>query len=310
MSQYYSVCFLAYRQRNGLLFLAGKWIEDSLKRMDAKFCMNRETALRCNTDPRLKGTKILAEDFSIAFLSKKAVRMRQSWPVGFSILELSKYIMQSLYYYEIMPRFGNEVTVLVSDTDSFILQVPADTPDSAMETLRGIVDFSNYAPDHPLYDPTHKNRPGLLKNELPGWDIAEVVGIRAKTYALKLLKLLAQSATAPPPPSRRRRRSREEKVESRCKGVKKCVKKTINFSTFKQAVRGQEPMVHEIVQYAIQSKSYQNRTLRSRKIAFSSFDDKRYLLCAVHSVPYGSILIEKSQLLGGCYFCARPTKFS
>ena len=282
--------------------LYGKWIEDALKRMDAKFCMDREAALRCNTDPRLKATKILSEELTIAFLSKKAVQMRQSWPVGFSILELSKYIMQSLYYYEIMPRFGNKVSVLVSDTDSFILQVPAETPDSAMTILRDIMDFSNYDPDHPLYDDSRKNRPGLLKNELPGWIITETVGIRAKTYALKMRRKKTKK--------QQRRSKSERKVESRCKGVKKSVRKSIHFNAFKRAVLGQRPLLHEIEQYTLQSKTFQNRTMRSKKIAFSSFDDKRYLLCAVHSVPYGSRLIRESERLGQCYFCANPEKFS
>ena len=33
--------------------------------------------------------------------------------------------------------------------------------------------------------------------------------------------------------------------------------------------------------------------LESTKVAFSSFDDKRYFLCEKHSVPYGSALIHR-----------------
>ncbi len=59
----------------------------------------------------------------------------------------------------------------------------------------------------------------------------------------------------------------------------------------------------EVWQTTIRSVDHVNKLVRSRKVAFSSFDDKRYLLCSIHSVPYGSFVIEMSLRDGCCYFC-------
>jgi len=263
--------------------LYGKMIENGSNRMDCRFVMNKKQAVSRNTDPRFKSSMIIAEDFSIAFMGKKETKLNQSWAVGFSILELSKFVMQSLMYDKVKPTFGGEVSVILTDTDSWVLAVPAESSDQAMIMLEDVMDFSNYPEDHPLHDSCVKNLTGFLKNETPGQEITEVVGVRSKTYAIKM---------------------QDESVSTRCKGVKRAAKENIMFDSYKKCVT--EVAQQNVTQYCIQSKNHINRLLRCKKVAFSSFDDKRYLLCGIHSVPYGSCLIEKSKTLGGCYFCLYP----
>ena len=251
--------------------------------MDVRFVQDRDAALRRNTDPRLKSSMILSENLTLAFMSKKEVRVNQSWAVGFTILELSKFIMQSLMYDVIKPEFGNRASVLLSDTDSWILALPTKNTCEAMARLNHIMDFSNYDSHHPLFDDSQKNQTGFLKNEMPNEDILEVVGIRSKTYAIRT----------------------DRSVDSRCKGVKQAAKKKLTFEDYKKCV--QELHTQHVTQFSIQSKSHLNRLIETKKVAFSSFDDKRHLLCGIHSVPYGSVLIEKSIQMGACYFCANPT---
>lgn len=258
-------------------------IESGANRMDCKFVRNQKTAVRRNTDPRMKGHLIFSENLSVSFMTKKSVRLNQSWAVGFTILELSKYIMQSLMYDCVKPAFGGRVTTILSDTDSWILAVPTANSDQAVSALKKVMDFSNYPQSHPLYDSSVKNKTGYLKNEIPDDEITEVVGVRSKTYAVKTKKTMS----------------------SRCKGVKQSAKKKIPFESFVQCVK--EFSEQHITQYTLQSKKHVNRLMKCNKIAFSSFDDKRHLLCGVHSVPYGSCLIEKSRSLGQCYFCVHPT---
>ena len=74
--------------------LFGKMIESNEKKMEARFCFEPKQAERRHTDPRYKGSKIVRDDFSIAFFKKKVVRSYQLWAIGFSILDLSKMIMQ------------------------------------------------------------------------------------------------------------------------------------------------------------------------------------------------------------------------
>ena len=49
-------------------------------------------------------------------MAKEHVDLRRNWATGFSILEISKYIMFSLYYKAIRPAFEDRVTMCFSDT--------------------------------------------------------------------------------------------------------------------------------------------------------------------------------------------------
>ena len=44
---------------------------------------------------------------------------------------------------------------------------------------------------------------------------------------------------------------------------------------------------------------------RASKVAFSSFDDKMYLMpCKIHAHPYGSVLIAQNLKNDRCSFCS------
>ena len=267
--------------------LFGKMIENGTNRMDCRFVTSRDAALMRNTDPRLQGHMIFHENLSMAFLRKKTVQLNQNWAIGFTVLELSKLHMQRLYYERIRPAFDNRVMVLLSDTDSWVLALPCKSADDAVRRLRDIMDTSNYPQGHVLASNRVKNLTGYLKNETAGDEIREVVAVRSKTYAIRT----------------------EGATEKKCKGVKRnVVKNDITMEDYRKCVR-QDGVVdqHEVVQHSIQSRSHVNRTMRQRKLAFSSFDDKRYLLCAIHSVPYGSKFIEWQRMNGGrCPMCRKP----
>lgn len=263
----------------------GKMIENANNRMDTMFVEDRKTALRKNTDPRLKGQMVLEENLTIAFLSKKEVKLNQLWPVGFSILELSKAHMLRMYYKKIRPTFHGKSSILLSDTDSYVLALGCPSVDSAITMLKDVMDTSNYPKTHSLYDESRKNVPGLLKNEMPTQDIVECVAVRSKVYALRT----------------------EKSFDSRCKGVKKTARKAIPFEDFRDTVLSPTPKTVVVTQYSIQSKNHVNRLMKLTKTAMTSFDDKRFLsVCGVHSFPYGSRLIRVSAENDACFYCSNP----
>jgi hypothetical protein len=258
-------------------------IESGDKKMDCRFNRDGEQALRNTVNPLFKGFLICGEDLSISFHSKPTIKMNQSWAVGFSILELSKHIMQNLMYNVVKPRLQNVSTVM-SDTDSWILLSDKGSTDEIVGAIRDVMDFSNYDTSHPFFSECRKAWVGYLKNEIPKDDILKFVGLRAKTYAFVTFL---------------------QDMHARAKSVSTIYKKKITFEEYYRCIT--ELHQHVVHQVGIISQNHINKLVSSNRVAFSSFDDKRYLLCPIHSVPYGSYLIEDSKKNNECVFCAVPS---
>ena len=288
------VCFFTLYIYKHFFFLGvvnsvfGKMIESGSNRMDMRFARSRERSMMLNTDPRFAGFKICGNNLVIELLKKKFIELRRHWMIGFSILELSKYVMCSIFYKIIQPTFEKQVQLVFTDTDSFALILPVESAEKACEMLSPIMDFSNYDSSHRLYNSSLKNVTGYLKNENPNSNIIKICALKAKTYAYVTDKI-----------------SNKIDLKSKCKGVRKAARNKLKFEHYQKCL--EQFRVQKITQYSIMAKDHVNRLVETRKISFTSFDDKRYYMCSIHSVPYGSILIEKfKQMNNQCYFCMNP----
>ena len=100
--------------------------------------------------------------------------------------------------------------------------------------------------------------------------ISEFVGLRSKMYSLLFDNSSTQTHT-------------ESKV---VKGVKSCVIRTsLDFNDYIRCMLEDEVMEHSFKM--IRSVAHDVHTFEQAKVSLSPFGDKRYLLDAVHSVPYG-----------------------
>lgn len=282
--------------------LYGKFIESVHKRMDVRFNRTRESALKNSSSPLFKGCLIAGEDLSLSFLKKKEVYMTQCWAVGFTILEMSKWLMQSLFYNDLIPALGeNNVSLIMSDTDSFLIKVRQPTEEAALYKLRHIMDFSNLDKRHRLYRGERAKVPGYLKTEVPKASIKEVVALKSKSYAV----MTEQGGDG---------EGEEKKVETfrKTKGVGRSGSEKIAFDEFLRCLK--EHTSCDVTERVIRSTTHTNQLVEVTRKAFSSFDDKRFLLCPIHSVPYGSKFIRWSidnadeDGKPRCYYCANPEK--
>ena len=106
---------------------------------------------------------------------------------GFSVLELSKFLMYETYYDKLQPYFGRKnLHLLFMDTDSFILSVNAKDIIKDLKNLEDIIDFSNLDKNYELLSHKNKKVKGKFKIETPSiiW-IDEFVCLRSKMYAFK-----------------------------------------------------------------------------------------------------------------------------
>ena len=169
------------------------------------------------------------------------------------------------------------------DTDSFLLYCEKMTKDDILEKIKDIMDFSNYPNDHKFYSDNNAGQLGFFKDELCGKsEILEFVGPRSKSYAMKIKDLKSNDI-------------HEKKV---CKGVTKAGRQKLTFEDYKSVIFNVKKMV--VQQLQIQSKSHNISVYETDKVAFNSFDGKRWLFdCGLHTVPYGSKNVQ-----GSCQKCS------
>lgn len=268
----------------------GKFIERTRDYLNVKLGKNDDACTKLVSNPRFNNFKILDEGLVAVFLKQHTVFLNKALPIGFTILEHSKNFMFQQFYEVIRPKLpGRDVQVIFSDTDSFGLCVTAAGGESrdVLWELRDIFDFSNYLPNSPKFSTQNASRLGFFKDELGGSIFSQFCGIRAKSYAFLI-----------------REEGKEHELRSKCKGVTKGYKKTLNFQDFKKCIDTISKTT--ISQFHIRSSNHIVKTLKVEKTCFSSFDDKRYLMpCGIHSLAYGSVFIQSIVNSNQCFLCEK-----
>ncbi|MEM6687029.1 MAG: hypothetical protein AAF617_14705 [Bacteroidota bacterium] len=247
----------------------GKWMQENRKNIEVKIVKNENIAKKYLGSPNYQSHRMLQGDLMAIFLTSPIVKMNRNYLVGFTILELSKLLMTKLYYSFIQPRLGqNNVSVVFQDTDSFILHCKNRSKNQVLKELEPILDLSNQPTDSPLFSNVRKKIPGFLKDETPGDEIVEFVAPKSKCYTL---------------------RTKKGSSENKCKGLGKARTKRLTLDEYKRCIFTKTRI--KAIMGSISAKNGCLRTLQLNKVCMTSFDDKRYLSCSRHSMPYGSSLI-------------------
>lgn len=245
----------------------GKTIENARQRFKCHFISNEKKFMASVIKDRFKTFKIINSNLVVLFQRHESVTLNKPISLGFSILEYAKYKMYKSYYFDIMPLF-KDIRVNFSDTDSFCLSVDRGNI-FAIEKMKHLIDFSNYPIDHHRYNMERKNELGYFKDELCGKELQVFIGLKSKTYAMKI---------------------DNGDIYKKAKGITRGYKESLTFNQFESCIK--EICEVNLVQYQIRASGHSVKTMKVNKLAFSSFEDKRYLLvCGIHSVPYGSVLL-------------------
>ena len=103
---------------------------------------------------------------------------------GLSVLDLSKTVMHEFWSDYLKIKYGDNVKVCYMDTDSFIVHVKTDDIYKDMTGhVETIFATSNHEIDRLLPKVKNENVIGLMKNELGGQIMKEIVVLKAKTYS-------------------------------------------------------------------------------------------------------------------------------
>ena len=191
------------------------------------------------------------------------------------ILDISKCLMYQYFYNELKVRYRDKLTLMATDTDSFIYRV--ETDDLYKDMLQNIhlYDTSNYPTDNPLYCLDHKKQIGSMKDELGGYAMKEFVALHPKMYSFVY-------------------NIKDKEInEKRCKGIPRVVvTNELLHEHYKNTLLESKQI--KSTMYGLRSDHHIMYCDKIDKVSLSAFDDKRYLLeGGISSLAFGQHKIKK-----------------
>ena len=120
--------------------------------------------------------RILDENNVLLFCKKRVVLNNKPFACGVAVLDLAKLHMFKLFF-EMKTKFPS-LYVVNSDTDSLCIVVKDATRGQFLDSFYDLMDYSNLPKDHPRFSRHNECRPGTIKDEAKGLQIAEVVALK------------------------------------------------------------------------------------------------------------------------------------
>ena len=193
--------------------------------------------------------KIFGENYATIHEIKPELILNNPIYVGFTVLELSKWLMYDFHYNFIKKNFNAEL--LFTDTDSLAYEIKSENINEEFFKQKDLFDFSNYSADSEFFDKTNKRAICKTKDEFGGIIATEFVGLKSKMYSIKKIN---------------------DKELNTAKGVNIATE----FKEFKDVLFNKKIIRYKMKR--IQAKKQKIRTYEIDKISLSCFDDKRYVL--------------------------------
>ena len=236
----------------------GKTMENLRKRINVRLVNNKKDFLKYTSKPTYITHKIFGEDYAAIHEIKPVLILNKPIYVGFTVLELSKWLMYDFHYNFIKKNFNAEL--LFTDTDSLTYEIKSENVYEEFFKWKDLFDFSNYSKDSKFYDDANKKVIGKMKDEYGGVIIDQFIGLKSKMYSIK-------------------------KIDGSESSTAKGVNIATEFNEFKDVLFNKKIIRHKMKR--IQAKNHKIGTYEIGKISLSCFDDKRYVLDdGIHTRAY------------------------
>ena len=244
----------------------GKTMEDVRKHTEFDLISTPERFQKCVNSPTYKARHIINENLVGVEKEKAVVELNKPIYMGLSILDYSKVHMYSFYYDVLKPKYQDDIKLIYTDTDSFVIQVMTDALFQDFKDLSDYMDFSDYPKSHPNYDASNKKVLGKFKDELSSKIMTHFIGLKPKSYAFKV--------------------QGDKKEYKKSKGVVKGkVNTELNYDMYERTLNGE---IKPTVRFnTIRSKNHHIFSINQTKFALSNFENKRHWLDTNLSLPYG-----------------------
>jgi len=166
------------------------------------------------------------------------------------------------------------------DTEDFYANLVANN------NLLDRMDTSNLPSDHPCYIADRKKTPGYFSDEVDGNVITEFCALRAKSYALKVYAGEEDEGGG------KEDRVGGEKIKA--KGIRAhVVKNHMTLKDHRKCLFGETGMEVYKNNVSIRSFNHQLMTLKTMKLTYNSYDNKRVVLDdKIHTLAHEHYRIE------------------
>lgn len=177
-----------YKLLNNTIY--GKTLQDKRNQVDIRLKTKWEGrfgARKLVALPNFKRFNIFDDNLVAIHMNKTKILMDKPIIIGMAILDLSKVLMYDFFYNHIKNKYRENVKMLYTDTDSFILEVITGCFYSDIKESISKFDTSDFAEDN-IYNIPHHNKkvPGVFKDELNGQIMTEFVGLKSKMYSIRV----------------------------------------------------------------------------------------------------------------------------
>ena len=248
----------------------GKTMQNVRNYKEVRLVTTDKEFVKLVAKPRYKGASMFSESLVGVLMAPNVTKLNKPIYDGFTVLETSKLRMFSFHYDYMKLKYGINVKLCFTDTDSFLYHIVTEDIYQDMANDIEIYDTSSYPNDHFLHCMTNKKVIGKMKDETAGTPIKAFVGLKAKMYAFKF----------------------GDKEVKKAKGVsRQTVKNDISFATFAKCLEDKTKHRHSM--YRFQSSAHSIYSVEQSKQSLTPYDDKRFIMDdGITTHAYGFTKIE------------------
>ena len=153
----------------------GETMENLRKRICVRLVNNEKDFLKYTSRPTHITHKIVGKNYAAIHKIKPVLTLNKPIYVGFTVLELSKWLMYDFHYNFIKN----------TDTDSLAYEIKSEDVYEEFFKHKHLFDFSNYPKDSKFFDQANKKVIGKMKDVSEGKIIDEFVGLKSKMHSMK-----------------------------------------------------------------------------------------------------------------------------
>ena len=233
-------------------------MENLRKSINVRLVNNKKDFLKYTSRPTYITHKRFGKDYAAIHEIKPILILNKPTYIGFTVLDLIKWMMYDFHYNFIKKKFNAEL--LFTDSDSLTYEIKSENVYEEFFKWKDLFEFSNYSKDSRFFNETNKKVTSKVKDEFGGIIVSEYAALKSKVYSIK-------------------------KIDGKEHNTAKGVSIAIESDKYEDVLFNKKIIRHKMKR--IQSKKHKLGTYEIDKISSSCFDDKRYVLDdGIHTLSY------------------------